>query len=92
MLDATHLVQINMPVSFLSDMRFGAKNLLKKKQKSWLRKTMQIPAKNGFRSPRHANSVKNEDRGFGPVGPKTWKFPQIKSTAVQKKVRFRSGR
>ena len=30
MLDATHLVQINMPVSFLSNMRFGAKNLLKK--------------------------------------------------------------
>ena len=54
MLDATHLVQINMPVSFLSNMRFGAKNLL------------QMPAKVGFMLPRHANSVKNEDSGFRP--------------------------
>ena len=66
MLDVTHLVQINMSVSFLSNMRFGAKNLLKKKQKSWLHKTMQIPAKIGLMLPRPANSVKNEDSGFRP--------------------------
>ena len=91
MLDATHLVQINMPVSFLSNMRFGAKNLLKKNKTTWLHKTMQIQAKIGFMLPRHANSVKNEDSGFRPEVQKRGNS-HIKSTAVQKKMRFRRGR
>ena len=49
MLDATHLVQINMDVETQQPVdsagRFVAKNHLKKKQKMWLHKTMQIPAK-----------------------------------------------
>ena len=60
MLDATHLVQIYVPVSFLSNTRFGAKNLLKKK---WFHKTMQTPTKIVVMLPRHAKSVKNENNG-----------------------------
>ena len=74
MLDPTQLVQINMPVSFLSNMldatavmvsagRFSAKNLLKKKS---LHETMQIPVKISFMLPRVAKSVKNEWRCFMP--------------------------
>ena len=66
MLDCHASGQINMPCVFLVKHALWREEPPEKKSKSWLHKTMQIPAKIGFMLPRHANSVKNEDSGFRP--------------------------